>query len=95
MRTLCAATEGNAKKDLGSVPINLMKEGADPPILPDEEYPEWVWGLAEPLPTLQDLQDKVSEVSFDGLTTSEQKRMMKLAHRKEMAESAALRVGKF
>ena len=72
-----------------------MKNGEDPPVLPDEEYPEWVFELHKPLPSLQDLQDKVKEKTFEGLTQSEQKRMLKLAHRKEMDEARAANVGKF
>eukprot|EP00940_MAST-03C_sp_MAST-3C-sp2_P002406 g2406.t1 len=89
-----AASKGEGN-DLGTVPVNIMKEGVDPPVLPDDEYPEWLWEIHKPLPSLQDLQEKVEQVGFDGLLASERKRMMKLAHRKEMAESKASRVGKF
>ena len=27
--------------------VNYFKEGEDPPIKPDEEYPEWLWELIE------------------------------------------------
>ncbi|KAJ1622628.1 hypothetical protein T492DRAFT_1149002 [Pavlovales sp. CCMP2436] len=28
--------------------INFMKSGEDPPILPDGEYPPWLWELTKP-----------------------------------------------
>ncbi len=27
--------------------INVLKAGEDPPILPDEQYPAWLWGLTD------------------------------------------------
>ncbi len=27
--------------------VNILKNGSDPPIKPDSEYPEWLWGLIE------------------------------------------------
>ncbi|XP_031553475.1 39S ribosomal protein L54, mitochondrial-like [Actinia tenebrosa] len=28
--------------------INYLKDGTDPPLLPDNEYPDWLWKLTEP-----------------------------------------------
>jgi len=75
--------------DLGTVPANIMKGGTDPPILPDSEYPDWLWTVHEPMATLQDLVEKVEEVSWEGLNEKEQRRLMKLAHKKEMEEKKA------
>lgn len=40
-------TSASAPADLTAVVhgLNIMKEGADPAIRPDSEYPEWVWTL--------------------------------------------------
>ena len=89
-RSFCAKSN-----DLGTIPVNIMKNGEDPPVLPDEEYPEWVFQLHEDLPSLQDLQDKIAKEGFEALSESEVKRAMKLAHRKEMEEARANRTSKF
>mmetsp|Transcript_15942 Transcript_15942/g.21076 ORF Transcript_15942/g.21076 Transcript_15942/m.21076 type:complete len:90 (-) Transcript_15942:404-673(-) len=30
------------------VPINFYKDGQDPLIKPDEDYPDWMWNLKQP-----------------------------------------------
>jgi len=37
------------------VPCQLLKEGADPELQPDEAYPDWVFRLTEDRPLLEDL----------------------------------------
>ena len=34
--------------------INYFKEGSDPPLLPDSEYPEWLWNTLEPIQPLDE-----------------------------------------
>jgi hypothetical protein len=36
--------------------LNLLKKGSDPPLKADEELPEWLWALAEPGKTLNELK---------------------------------------
>lgn len=36
--------------------LNISKGGSDPPLKPDEEYPDWLWRLAHPERTLGDLR---------------------------------------
>lgn len=36
--------------------LNISKGGSDPPLKADEEYPEWLWQLAQPERTLGDLR---------------------------------------
>ena len=35
---------------------NYLKEGEDPPILDDKEYPDWLWELDKPKPSLKQLE---------------------------------------
>jgi Mitochondrial ribosomal protein L37 len=45
--------------------VNILKGGSDPPLLPDEEYPEWLWKLAEPQGTLFELRRKYEAAGKD------------------------------
>lgn len=38
---------------------NIFTNGSDPPLKPDEEYPEWLWELTKPLKTSKQLQQQV------------------------------------
>lgn len=37
--------ESKGEHGLGVVPINYLKDGTDPSIKQDEEYPEWLWSM--------------------------------------------------
>lgn len=39
-------------------PVNVLKTGEDPALKPDEEYPAWLWKLADPPPSLGELSRK-------------------------------------
>lgn len=41
--------------------LNINKGGSDPPLKPDEEYPEWLWKLATREKTLAELRRASSE----------------------------------
>ncbi|EFN54258.1 hypothetical protein CHLNCDRAFT_135806 [Chlorella variabilis] len=41
--------------------LNILKKGQDPPLKADEELPEWLWQLAEPEKTLNELRRMKSE----------------------------------
>lgn len=36
----------------------VMKGQPDPPLLPDDQYPEWLWTLLKPSPTVKELLAK-------------------------------------
>ena len=50
--------------------VNYFKKGDDPPLKEDSEYPEWLWDIAEPPPTLFSLQRQMgsSEISDENLS---------------------------
>ena len=41
--------------------LNILKGGADPPLKPDEELPDWLWELAAPPKTLNVLKRSQEE----------------------------------
>ncbi|CAM9397650.1 unnamed protein product [Heterosigma akashiwo] len=63
------------------VPINFLKDGQDPLIKPDSDYPEWLWGLK--LTSLADLKkaEKIDEIS-----TPDLKRYWRLLNRSKIKE---------
>lgn len=40
--------------------VNYFKKGEDPPLKDDEEYPDWLWKVHEPSPTVYSLQKKAA-----------------------------------
>ena len=60
--------------------LNILKEGQDPELRPDSEYPEWVWTLHQERPTLQALKTR-HEDDPESLSQAEQKRLAKLWNR--------------
>ena len=41
--------------------LNYFKDGEDPKLLPDEEYPDWLWELARPPMKVPDYEKKKQE----------------------------------
>ena len=67
---------------------NILKDGSDPPILPDDAYPDWLWTVHEPLPSLQELTAKF-EADPDSMTSVEHRRMTKLWNRARIKDKNA------
>ncbi|KAK4779394.1 hypothetical protein SAY86_006922 [Trapa natans] len=69
------------------VGANILKEGADPKILPDSEYPDWLWHLLAKSPPLSELKRKnVESLPFEDL-----KRFVKLDNRARIKENNSLK----
>ena len=51
--------------------VNYFKKGDDPPLKDDSEYPEWLWDIAEPPPTLFNLQRQMGSSDIDDDNISE------------------------
>lgn len=81
-----AAAAGPAvveKYDLSTqIPVNLLKEGAEPTYAPDDAYPPWLWTLLDEPPLLEDLAMK----GVEKLTQSELKRVIRLASKRRIKE---------
>mmetsp|Transcript_4365 Transcript_4365/g.7455 ORF Transcript_4365/g.7455 Transcript_4365/m.7455 type:complete len:107 (+) Transcript_4365:93-413(+) len=65
--------------EVGSpIPINFMKDSPDPVIKPDDEYPEWLFSLTEPLPTKRELVEMIEKDGMEAVST----RHLKLTKRR-------------
>ncbi|CAA0823466.1 Mitochondrial ribosomal protein L37 [Striga hermonthica] len=66
---------------------NTLKDGQDPKILPDSEYPDWLWLLLNKKPALSELRRKdVENLPFEDL-----KRFVKLDNRARIKENNSLK----
>lgn len=69
------------------VGANILKDGSDPKILPDSEYPDWLYHLLDKRPALSELQRKEAEaLSYEDL-----KRFVKLDNRARIKENNSVR----
>ena len=66
---------------------NILKDGTDPKILPDSEYPDWLWHLLDKRPPLSELRRKDTQT----LPYEDLKRFVKLDNRARMKENNAVR----
>ncbi|XP_057737533.1 54S ribosomal protein L37, mitochondrial [Arachis stenosperma] len=69
------------------VGANILKEGADPKIQPDSEYPDWLWHLLDKRPALSELRRKdINKLPYEDL-----KRFVKLDNRARIKENNSLK----
>mmetsp|Transcript_6477 Transcript_6477/g.10062 ORF Transcript_6477/g.10062 Transcript_6477/m.10062 type:complete len:143 (-) Transcript_6477:349-777(-) len=55
------------------VPVNIYKEGKDPEVKADGEYPDWLWDLLKPEPTLSELE----KIPFEARTDEQHRRFFR------------------
>ena len=83
-RSLAAKSKGGAAAveevvDLTKVvPTNILKDGTHPTLLDKSEYPEWLFTLLDPKPTLGELE----RTGFDNLEMEDQHRYLVLLNRR-------------
>ncbi|GFY87349.1 mitochondrial ribosomal protein L37 [Actinidia rufa] len=65
------------------VGANILKDGADPKILLDSEYPDWLWHLLDKHPALSELRRKKIET----LPYEDLKRFVKLDNRARIKQN--------
>ncbi|XP_051117272.1 54S ribosomal protein L37, mitochondrial [Andrographis paniculata] len=69
---------------------NILKDGQDPKLLLDSEYPDWLWHLVDKRPALSALRRSDPEtLSYDDL-----KRLVKLDNRARIKENNSLKAKK-
>lgn len=70
--------------------LNIMKDGADPPIKDDSEYPDWVFELTRSRGSLEEL--KAKEIAEPGsLSKEEQRRLIRLWNRDRIKQGNAMK----
>lgn len=66
---------------------NILKDGTDPKLVADSEYPDWLWHLLDKKPALSELRRKNTEtLPYDDL-----KRFVKLDNRARIKENNSLK----
>eukprot|EP00271_Cylindrocystis_brebissonii_P011528 TRINITY_DN29371_c0_g1_i1.p1 TRINITY_DN29371_c0_g1~~TRINITY_DN29371_c0_g1_i1.p1 ORF type:complete len:123 (-),score=29.00 TRINITY_DN29371_c0_g1_i1:229-597(-) len=69
------------------VGANFLKEGSDPPLKDDSEYPDWLWTLLDKQPPLSELSRK----KVEELALPELQRLVKLDNRAKIKEKNSIR----
>lgn len=69
------------------VGANILKDGQDPKVLADSEYPDWLWHLLDKKPALSELKRRKS----DALSYEELKRYVKLDNRARIKENNSVK----
>ncbi|KAK9113507.1 hypothetical protein Syun_020304 [Stephania yunnanensis] len=70
-------------KSSTTVGANILKDGTDPKVMADSEYPDWLWRLIDKKPALSELRRKDTEnLPFEDL-----KRFVKLDNRARIKEN--------
>ncbi|KAG1656570.1 hypothetical protein FOA52_009058 [Chlamydomonas sp. UWO 241] len=62
----------------------LMKGEEDPPLLPDDQYPDWLWKMMKPRQSANELQ---KAYEGKGLTIEELKRLYRLKNKQAINEA--------
>ncbi|XP_052191416.1 54S ribosomal protein L37, mitochondrial [Diospyros lotus] len=82
-----ASTLSKEVKSTTVVGANILKDGVDPKILPDSEYPEWLWHLLDKRPALSELRRK----NIETLPYEDLKRFVKLDNRARIKENNSMK----
>ncbi|OAY29589.1 54S ribosomal protein L37, mitochondrial [Manihot esculenta] len=84
------APKSTLSKEIKSTTVfgaNILKDGADPKILPDSEYPDWLWHLLDKRPALSALRrEKIEILPYEDL-----KRFVKLDNRARIKENNSVK----
>jgi len=82
-----ASTLSKEVKSSTVVGANILKEGTDPKILPDSDYPDWLWHLLDKRPALSELRrQNIETLAYDNL-----KRFVKLDNRARIKDNNSMK----
>ncbi|KAK6928482.1 Ribosomal protein L37, mitochondrial [Dillenia turbinata] len=82
-----ASTLSKEVKSTTVVGANILKDGTDPKVLADSEYPDWLWHLLDKQPALSELRRK----NIKTLPYEELKRFVKLDNRARIKENNSIK----
>ncbi|XP_071690809.1 uncharacterized protein [Rutidosis leptorrhynchoides] len=85
-----APKQSTLSKEVKSTTVfgaNILKDGTDPKILPDSEYPDWLFHLLDKKPALSELRRK----NIETLPYEDLKRFVKLDNRSRIKENNSIR----
>ncbi|KAK2969798.1 hypothetical protein RJ640_028078 [Escallonia rubra] len=88
--TLKGSTLSKEVKSTTVVGANILKDGTDPKILADSEYPDWLMHLLDKRPALSELRrNKIEALPYEDL-----KRFVKLDNRARIKENNSVKAKK-
>ncbi|XP_042498394.1 uncharacterized protein LOC122076860 isoform X3 [Macadamia integrifolia] len=84
---LKASTLSKEVKSTTVVGSNIVKDGTDSKIMPESEYPDWLWHLLDKQPALSELRKK----NVETLPYEKLERFVKLDNRARIKDSNSVR----
>ena len=84
--------------------LNILKDGKDPELMPDDQYPDWLWTILDPekgniaMKTLGELEKEQEaakkadvDLKYDVMAIKDVKRLLRLRRRAKIKANNALR----
>ena len=84
--------------------LNILKDGKDPELMPDDQYPDWLWTILGPekgniaMKTLGELEKEMEaamkadvDLKYDVMAIKDVKRLLRLRRRAKIKANNALR----
>ena len=107
-RTDAVAADGGASTGSMSTThctgLNILKDGEDPELMPDDQYPDWLWTILDPekgniaMKTLGELEKELEaakkadvDLKYDVMAIKDVKRLLRLRRRAKIKANNALR----
>ncbi|XP_058102182.1 large ribosomal subunit protein mL54-like [Magnolia sinica] len=82
-----ASTLSKEVKSTTVVGANILKDGTDPKIMADSDYPDWLWHLIDKRPPLSELRRK----NVETLPYEDLRRFVKLDNRARIKENNSIK----
>ncbi|KAK8793020.1 hypothetical protein WA538_002531 [Blastocystis sp. DL] len=70
------------KKSDSLIPINIFADGKDPEVLPDDQYPDWLWHMLDPKVSPDEWETR----HFEGATEKEMTDIIRIKAARKIKE---------